>query len=134
MADKSATRTARCACGQLRIELRGEPIRTYACACRECQRITGSAFAYRAMFEAGAIVARNGSTLSWHRSEGPGRWIEHVRCPDCGTLVYQQGEALGERLSVSVGCFGDQAFPAPVMLYFASRKHHWLNLSVPATG
>ena len=39
------TRTASCSCGQLRIEVQGEPRGIGLCHCLECQRRTGSVFA-----------------------------------------------------------------------------------------
>jgi hypothetical protein len=32
------TRTASCTCGELRVEVTGEPIRVSVCHCDECQR------------------------------------------------------------------------------------------------
>ncbi|MGH6913086.1 MAG: GFA family protein, partial [Geminicoccales bacterium] len=44
------SRTASCSCGQLRIEVRGEPRRIGVCHCLACQRQTGSVFAALASF------------------------------------------------------------------------------------
>ena len=34
-----------CVCGAIRYEIAQEPLRVYACHCKDCQRFTGSAFA-----------------------------------------------------------------------------------------
>jgi len=47
-----ASRTAACSCGQLRIEVRGEPLGMGLCHCLACQRRTGSVFAALAAFAA----------------------------------------------------------------------------------
>lgn len=47
-AERAGKRTASCACGGLKVTVSGAPARVYACACLECQRATGSGFAYRA--------------------------------------------------------------------------------------
>lgn len=132
--DKESIKEARCGCGQFSIALRGGPERVYACACTDCQRATGSAFAYRAMYQEAAIVSKTGDTMVWHRSEGPGTWIENVSCARCGTLVYQRGDKLRGKVSVSVGCFTDMHFPPPAAIYFASRAHSWLQLPIPTIG
>jgi hypothetical protein len=46
------SRTASCACGQLRIEVHGEPRGVGVCHCLACQRRTGSVFAALASFAA----------------------------------------------------------------------------------
>ena len=46
------SRTASCCCGQLRIEVRGEPRGVGVCHCLACQRRTGSVFAALAAFAA----------------------------------------------------------------------------------
>ena len=47
-----ASRTAACVCGQLSIEVRGEPRGVGVCHCLACQRRTGSVFAALASFAA----------------------------------------------------------------------------------
>src|ERR1700730_8605711 len=44
------SRTASCSCGQLRIQVEGEPQGVGLCHCFACQRRTGSAFAELASF------------------------------------------------------------------------------------
>ena len=44
------SRTASCCCGQLRIEVQGEPLGNGVCHCLACQRRTGSVFATLAGF------------------------------------------------------------------------------------
>jgi hypothetical protein len=38
------SRTAQCSCGQLRVQMRGEPVRVSMCHCLACQRRTGSTY------------------------------------------------------------------------------------------
>ena len=46
------SREASCSCGQLRIEVKGEPLGIGVCHCLSCQRRTGSVFATLASFAA----------------------------------------------------------------------------------
>ena len=43
-------RHASCSCGQLSVEVEGEPIRVSVCHCLACQRRSGSVFATQARF------------------------------------------------------------------------------------
>lgn len=127
------SRTASCACGTLRIALAGEPSRVYACSCLECQRATGSAFSYRAVFAKEAVAAIEGERRTWRRGSESGRWVEQTFCPACGTLVFMEGEGLPGSVSVSVGCFADPGFAPPSTLHRASRRHGWYAL-LPGIG
>jgi Glutathione-dependent formaldehyde-activating enzyme len=65
------TRTAECACGQLRAEADGEPIRVSVCHCLACQRRTGSAFGAQARF-ARDRVRVSGEAREFVRFADPG--------------------------------------------------------------
>ena len=126
--DMPADRTASCSCGSLRLSFRGEPLRVYACACLECQRATGSAFAYRARFRRDAVIKDQGERRRFRRITENGHWMDNIFCPTCGSLVYMEAEVIPEQLVVSVGCFGEPKFAAPATLFWAKRKHDWYGL------
>ena len=56
------TRTASCTCGELRVEVTGEPIRVSVCHCDECQRRTGSVFGVQARFPREAVQIKGQGT------------------------------------------------------------------------
>lgn len=122
------TRSATCACGALRVTLRGAPQGIYACACLVCQKVTGAAFAYRAKFADGQVTAVEGASTAWRRSSDAGRWVEHLRCVECGTVLFTRAEGLPGMIAVSVGCFADPSFPPPTKLVWASKRHRWYEL------
>jgi hypothetical protein len=128
-------RTATCSCRAVELVLAGEPRRVYACSCLECQRCTGSAFSYRAIYADSAVVSKKGEIRSWRRSGSSGQWLEQTFCTACGSVVFMRAEALKDALSVSVGCLEDRDFPAPQMLHWPDRKHRWLCLEgMPDAG
>lgn len=121
-------RIARCSCGSLSLRLSGEPRRVYGCSCIECQRATGTAFAWRAIFADEAVREVVGEVRSWRRISDVGRWIDQHFCPGCGTLVYMSAEALTGAISVSMGCFVERDFPPPVAIHNLHRAPQWLDL------
>lgn len=121
-------RTAACSCRGVELILAGEPRRVYACSCLECQRCTGSAFSYRAIYAESAIVSRKGESRTWRRTGTSGQWLEQEFCTTCGSVVLMRAEALKEAISVSAGCLEDRDFPPPQLLHWAQRKHRWLCL------
>jgi hypothetical protein len=120
-------RTARCGCGKLTVTTTGEPADVYACSCLGCQRNSGSAFSYGAIFPESS-VSITGDRKTWRRTSDSGRWTESVFCPVCGGNVCFRAEAWPGIVGVSAGCFADPDFPAPKRLYWASRRHHWLDI------
>ena len=55
-----------------------------------------------------------------------GRWIETEFCPTCGVTVCFRMEAWPEVIGVAAGCFADPEFAKPEKLYWAQRRHRWL--------
>ncbi len=123
--DVSRERTARCGCGNLTVTTSGEPSEVHACSCLNCQRESGSAFTYGAIYPE-AAVSIAGERRVWRRNVDSGRWIETEFCPTCGATVLARMEYSPGTLSVPVGCFADPDFAKPEGLYWASRRHHWL--------
>jgi hypothetical protein len=120
------TRTASCACGQLRIEVRGEPRGVGVCHCLECQRRTGSVFAALASFRAPWRVA--GNATEYVRAGDAGARFRFRFCPVCGSTVFHTEEGADGSVGVSVGAFGDPAFPAPQVSVYDCRRHPWVTL------
>ena len=125
-----SSRTASCSCGQLRIEVEGEPHGVGVCHCLACQRRTGSVFAALASFSAPFRVF--GIATQYVRVGDRGARFIFRFCPVCGTTVFHTEEGRDNSVSVAVGAFADPSFPAPRVSVYNSRKHPWVTLP-PAT-
>ncbi len=128
-------RTASCACGQLRIEVQGEPRSVGVCHCLDCQRRTGSVFAALASFAAPYKVS--GAATEHVRVGDRGAKFKFRFCPVCGTTLFhtevfktEDGEEVDEQSSVgvAVGAFGDPDFPPPQVSVYDCRRHSWVEL------
>jgi hypothetical protein len=120
-------RTAKCICGGLTVAVRDEPIDVYACSCGYCQRRSGSAFTYAAIYPE-SKVSVEGEYRTWRRQSDSGRFLDNAFCPTCGASVFFRAEAQSGRIGVAVGCFADSDFGRPARLFWGSRRHHWLDL------
>jgi hypothetical protein len=120
-------RVATCGCGSLRVTAHGEPADVYACSCADCQRKSGSAFTYAAIYAESAVTIA-GEHRAWRRRGDSGRFIESGFCPTCGTNVFFQAEGLPGMVGIAAGCFADPNFIKPQRLFWASRRHCWLEL------
>ena len=122
-----ATRTASCSCGQLRIEVSGEPLGVGLCHCLACQQRTGSVFAALAAFRAPYRVT--GEASEYLRTGDQGSCFLFRFCPVCGTNLFHTEEGVGDRsVAVAVGAFADPAFPAPEVSVYDCRRHGWVRL------
>jgi hypothetical protein len=127
-----ATREAACHCGQLRLEVTGEPFAVSICNCLACQRRTGSAFGMQAGFRADQVRIE-GRFNDFARISDEADRKEHVFhfCPDCGSQVFYTEPAEPELVVVSVGSFADPSFPPPTESGYDSRRHPWVGLPDP---
>jgi hypothetical protein len=124
-------RVASCSCGQLRIEVRGEPLGVGVCHCLACQRRTGSVFAALAWFAAPYQVS--GVATDYVRVGDQGARFTFRFCPICGTTLFHTEGDDASRVSVAVGAFADPSFPPPQDAVYDCRRHPWVQLPEPVT-
>ena len=126
------TREATCNCGQLRLEVAGDPLRVAICNCLACQRRTGSAFGMQAGFrtEQVQIVGRFNDSARISDESDRKEHVFHF-CPDCGSQVFYTEPSEPDRIVISVGSFADPSFPPPTEAGYDSRRFPWL--AVPDT-
>jgi hypothetical protein len=124
-----ATHDAACHCGQLRLEVAGDPFAVSICNCLACQRRTGSAFGMQAGFKADQVQVV-GRFSDYARISDEADRKEHVFhfCPDCGSQVFYTEPSEPDLVVVSVGSFADPSFPPPTESGYDSRRHHWVGL------
>jgi hypothetical protein len=123
------SREAACHCGQLRLEVAGDPFAVSICNCLACQRRTGSAFGMQAGFKADQVQIA-GRFGSYARVSDEADRKEHVFhfCPDCGSQVFCTEPTDPDLVVVSVGAFADPSFPPPTESGYDSRRHPWVGL------
>jgi len=122
------SKTARCACGALRVEAEGDPAAVIACHCMECQRRTGSVVGVGAYYPAGQLKISGASKL-FVRDAPDGRKMRNHFCPNCGTCVYWEADLRRGLIGVAVGAFGDPDYPSPMRSVWEQSRHGWVGLS-----
>ncbi len=123
------SREATCHCGQLRLEVTGDPFAVSICNCLACQRRTGSAFGIQAGFKAGQVQV-TGDFSDFARISDEADRKEHVFhfCPACGSQVFYTEPSEPDLVVVSVGSFADPTFPPPTESGYDTRRHPWVHL------
>jgi hypothetical protein len=124
-----------CECGAVRYRLTEEPITTNCCHCRDCQAITGSAFALNAMIETDRIaVTRGEPELRTLGREGRGE-ARAWRCPTCATLLWADHPMFGDAIRfVRTGTLDRAEALAPDAHYFLRSKHPWITVPAGVPG
>lgn len=116
---------ASCLCGGLTARATGTPRDVYVCACRNCQKKSGSAFTYAAIFSA-AEVSVAGPHRQYRNIGDSGRWIENNFCPTCGGFVFFTAQGFPDFIGINVGALDAQDFAAPRRMFWSSSRHRWL--------
>jgi hypothetical protein len=128
MESTKTTRMAACACGQLAVTTRTDPIRVSICHCLACQRRTGSVFGAQARFPREHAEIRGESSRFVRVGDGGSKVTFHF-CSTCGSTVYYFVEGYDdETIAVPVGAFAEPDFPAPTYSVYEARKHSWVGL------
>lgn len=97
-----------CLCGKVRFKANGPPLRTLACHCTFCQKLTGSSFYAESLYERDAVEFNEGELTQFeHRSDGSGKKVYVHFCPTCGTTVGLTFERWPDIRAISRGCYDD---------------------------
>ncbi len=118
-----------CACGSIRYQLTASPLIVHACHCRDCQRITGSAFVTNIWIEKKFVQAAGAAPQSFMLKGGSGKNHEVFFCGKCGTYVWSRYYgAPGEALFVRAGTLDNPDAVKPNVHIFTRSKVPWLKL------
>lgn len=115
---------ASCSCGQLSVDVEGEPVRRSMCHCLECQKRTGSIFGVQMRFKQADVKIAGRATQYVRTGDSGGRATMHF-CPTCGSTVYWIAEGDSETIAVAVGAFADPTLPPPTVSVYDERSHPW---------
>jgi len=118
-----------CVCGKVRYRTEGAPKRVSACACRWCQKRTGSAIGVSVYFDKSAVTFSERATKTYRLISDAGRWIETEFCEHCGTTVSWTLEFLPDFRGIAGGTFDEPTFWYDLERFvFARTKPSWLTV------
>jgi len=124
-----------CACKAIGYELTATPLIVHACHCRDCQRLTGSAFVTNIWIEKRFVEMQGAEPRSFRLAGGTGKPHDVFFCGTCGTYLWSRYHgAPGEALFVRAGTLDDPDAVRPDVHIFTRSKVPWLQLraGVPA--
>lgn len=121
-------RTGGCFCGAVRYTVGGEPLNVRVCHCRDCQKLTGSAFFVRAVFPKDALTVTG--TLGELATDAD---LFHQFCSKCGSQLFAWRKSRTDRISITLGTFDELKGLAPTEQIWLADKQPWLKLDSPET-
>lgn len=116
-------REATCACGGLKVTLRGDPMKVSSCCCQQCQKRTGSFYGVTAFFEEDQLTDRQGAEAVFRRIGESGKPLDFRFCPGCGSTVWWTAGARPGRVMVAGGAFADAGLPPPERIIWTEHRH-----------
>jgi hypothetical protein len=123
-----------CACAAIRYKITESPLIVHACHCRDCRRITGSAFVINLWIERKFVEASH-MPKSFRLTAGSGKPHDVFFCEKCGAYLWSVYHAApGDCLFVRAGTLDQPEKVAPDVHIFTRSKLPWLPLpkDVPA--
>jgi hypothetical protein len=118
------TLTGQCLCGAVAFSVQDRFRSFYQCHCKQCQRLTGSAFASNLLTEPDNIQwLRGEDNISSY--EHPTRQFSKVFCSTCGSALPFVNKP-GEALIVPAGSLDEPPLLNPEANIFTAEEAGWL--------
>ena len=118
--------TGGCQCGQLRYELKNEPLGAYCCHCTQCQRQSGSAFGESLIVARGDWQVTQGEVSTWSRTTERGSVTICHFCAECGTRVMHERQGNAQRVIVKPGTLDAHIWPVTSSPDASSSAQAWM--------
>ena len=113
-------------CVGVRYTLSGEPALSGLCHCRNCQRYTGSAFEPVMVFPSTNFSVQ-GELKTYEDKGDSGKAVLRRFCPNCGSGISAEAEAMPRLAIVLVGGFDDPSVFTPTMEIFCNSAQPWVH-------
>lgn len=116
-----------CQCGGVTYQLLSEPQMVVACHCKECQKLSTSAFSITAMVNADQ-VRFEGEMADWSRQADSGNISAAKFCPGCGNRIYHYNPAEPDKIKLKPSNLSDTSIIKPVAHVWVSEKQDWYTI------
>lgn len=116
-----------CQCGGVKYKLLEAPLLVVACHCRECQKLSTSAFSITAMIHASSVEFE-GEMKDWSRPAESGNVSAAKFCPTCGNRIYHFNPDEPDQLKLKPTNLSDTSMIHPTMHVWTSQKQAWFQI------
>jgi len=116
-----------CMCGQVRYSATADPVVTGICHCKNCQKLTGTAFSTNVGVPKTALSIQ-GSLKEYQFKGGSGQVVSLQSCPNCGSPIFSEAVALPGISIIKAGTLDDTSSLKPTMEIFCDSAQTWVSL------
>ncbi|MBU2983743.1 GFA family protein [Saccharophagus degradans] len=116
-----------CQCGGVTYELLEPPLLVVACHCKECQKLSTSAFSITAMVGANSVNF-SGLMKNWSRSADSGNISAAKFCPTCGNRIYHYNPDEPDKIKLKPSNLSDTRIINPTLHVWVSEKQDWFKI------
>lgn len=116
-----------CQCGNVTYQLLEPPLFIAACHCKECQKLSTSAFSITAMVKADSVRFA-GDMKDWSRIADSGKVSAAKFCPVCGNRMYHYDPDQPEQLKLKPSNLDDTSILNPSIHIWVSQKQDWYQI------
>jgi hypothetical protein len=111
-------------CGAIRFTCSAEPLLTFNCHCRDCQKATGAAFV-TAIGVPSAAVTITGQPKYYSVEADSGNKISRGFCPDCGSRLFVKTSGRADAIGIHLASLDDPSCYQPTMDIWISSAQKW---------
>jgi hypothetical protein len=120
--------TASCLCGEARLAL-GKPIGPGGyCHCRDCHKITGSAFSVTIPFESGDFHVISGEIGSFTKVADSGNEVTRHFCRNCGSPLFGRLRQYPEMIFIRAGIIDQPITIKPARQSWCRSRLDWATI------
>jgi hypothetical protein len=116
-----------CQCGSVTYELREPPLMVVACHCKQCQKLSTSAFSITAVVKADAVEFK-GEMKDWSRMADSGNVNAAKFCPTCGNRIYHYNPDEPDIIKLKPSSLADTSIIEPTAHVWVSEKMPWFQI------
>ncbi len=117
-----------CLCGKVRYSAEAEPAFVGVCHCRNCQKSSGTAFG-TVVAVAKPALSVEGAVKTFDDRADSGRILHRRFCPECGSSLFDEAEALPGVVMIMAGTLDDPGAVTPAMEIFCDSAMPWVKLA-----
>ncbi|GGE44103.1 aldehyde-activating protein [Halopseudomonas oceani] len=116
-----------CQCGSVSYQLLAQPQAVMACHCRECQKLSTSAFSITAIVHE-QDIRFSGPLTHWSRVADSGNINGAAFCPTCGNRIYHYSPAQPGIIKLKPSNLDDTRVIKPTRHVWVSEKQDWYQI------
>ncbi|MEO9902732.1 GFA family protein [Nisaea sp.] len=115
-----------CLCGSVQVRVTEQPLLTLACHCKDCQKLSASAYSLTVMFPAEGFSVTGELVTGGLRTEQR----EHNFCAKCLNFIFTRIKGADTRMNLRASVLDDLTWFEPFIELMTEEKLSWAN--VPA--